>query len=100
MDQEYDYLPSLEDTSSWALSANAIQSITKALQEMFPEDDEAFEELGRLALSPRGYRKVVRWEEKNRRRRLKGCPEKPCPYQDCLLQIAESNWKEKENDAV
>lgn len=95
MDQEYDCLPPLEHTGSWVLSANAVQSI---LQKLFPEEDEAFEELGQLALSPRGYRKVVRWEEKNRRRRLKGLPEKHCPYQDHLLRIASANWRKKEND--
>ena len=28
----------------------------------------------------RDYRRIVRWDERNRRRRLKGLPEKPCPY--------------------
>ena len=102
MDQEHDCLPPLEHTGSLELSANAIQRITEALQILFPAPSlgvvEAFEELRRLALSPRGYRKAVRWDEKNRRRRLKGLPEKPCPYQDRLLQIASSNWREEEND--
>ena len=106
MDREHDCLPPMEHTGSWELSANAIQRLTEALQKMFPASAlfhgavEAFEELGRLALSPRGYRKAVRWDEKNRRRRLKGLPEKPCPYQDRLLQIASSNWREKENDKI
>lgn len=66
---------------NFVLSANAIQNITEALQKLFPTPfNKAFEELELSALSPRGYRKVVRWEEKNRRRRLKGLPEKPCPY--------------------
>ena len=98
MAQEYECL---QHTGIWMLSASAVQSITEALQKMFPavsRADEAFEELGRLCLSPRGYRKAVRWEEKNRRRRLKGLPEKPCPYQDRLLQIASANSGKKEND--
>ena len=99
--EEYDCLPPLEHTGSWVLSANAVQSITEALQKLFPAlfhgAAEAFEDLSRLCLSPRGYRKAVRWEEKNRRRRLKGLPEKPCPYQDRLLQIASDNWREKQN---
>lgn len=101
MDQEYDCFPPLEYMGSWMLSANAVQSITEALQKLFPALSRAtkdFEELGRLTLSPRDYRKAVRWEEKNRRRRLKGLPEKPCPYQDRLLQIVSDNWKKKEND--
>jgi len=72
MDQEYDCLLPLEHTDNWALSANAVQSITGALQKLFPAlRHEAFEELGRLALSPRGCCKTVRWDEKNRRRRMK-----------------------------
>ena len=98
MDQEHDCLPPLEHTSSGVLLADAIQRLTESLQKMFPAPDEAFEELGRLALSPRGYRKTVRWDEKNRRRQLKGLPEKPCPYYDHLLQISLANWRKKEND--
>ena len=68
------------------MSANSVRSITEALLKLFPDPfsraAEAFEELGRLALSPRGYRKAIRLDEKNRRRRLKGLPEKPRPYQD------------------
>ena len=102
MDQEHDCLPLMEHTGNGETLANAIQRITEAFQKLFPvtlsvtveafEDAtvEAFEELGRLALSPRGYRKAVRWDEKNRRRRLKGLPEKPYPYPDRLLQIASS----------
>ena len=84
MDQEHDCLPPLEHMGSWVLSANAVQSITEAFRKLFPAPFhgavEAFEELGRLALSPRCYRKAVRWDEKNRRRRLKGLPEKPYPF--------------------
>lgn len=76
-------LPPLEHTSSGELLADAIQRLTEAIQKMFSpvsKANEAFEELGRLALSPRCYRKAVRWDEKNRRRRLKGLPEKPYPF--------------------
>ena len=101
MENELDHIPQQEHTSSGGLLADAIQRLTEALQKIFPavsKADEALEELGRLALSPRGYRKTVRWDEKNRRRRLKGLPEKPCPYWDRLLQISSANWRKKEND--
>lgn len=96
MDQEHDCLPPMEHTGSWELSANAIQRLAEALQKAFPEPAlfhgavDAFEELGRLALSPRGYRKAVRWDEKNRRRRLKGLPEKPYPYPRILKIYKET----------
>lgn len=99
--EEYDCLPPPGHTGSLELLANSVQRLTEALQKLIPAPAlfhgavEAFKELGRLALSPRGYRKAVRWEEKNRRRRLKGLPEKPCPYQDCLLLFATSNWRRK-----
>lgn len=90
MDQEHDCLPPLEHTGSWELLANAIQRLTALLEHAsFYGAVDAFEELGRLALSPRGYRKAVRWDEKNRRRRLKGLPEKPYPYPRILKTYKE-----------
>ena len=84
MDQEHNCLPPLENRVDWVLLANAIQSFTEALQKVAAALShgavDAFKELGRLTLSPRSYRKAVRWDEKNRRRRLKGLPEKPYPY--------------------
>ena len=104
MENELDYISQQEHTSSGMLLADPIQRLTEALQKMIPAPAlfhgaaEEFDDLSRLCLSPRGYRKAVRWEEKNRRRRLKGLPEKPCPYQDPLFQIVSDYWREKEND--
>lgn len=96
--QEHDYLPPLEHTGSWELSAKAIKSLTKILQKMFPtvsKAGKAFEELGQLALSQRCYRKAVRWDEKNRRRRLKGLPEKSCPYPN---RMKKENGQSKDDE--
>ena len=43
----------------------------------------------------RHHRKVVRWDERNRRRRLKGLPEKECPYpriwKACIIERKEKD---------
>ena len=94
MNQEYDCLSTLEHTGSLVLSEKAVQSIIEALQRIIPVANslnEAFAQLRKISLSSRNHRKAKRWDEKNRRRRLKGLPEKPCPYQDHLLQIVSAN---------
>lgn len=99
--QEHDCLPPLEHIGSWELSANAIKRLTEVFQKIFPtvsKADKTFEELRRLsALLPRGYHKAIRWEEKNRRRRLKGLPEKPCPYQD---RMKKENDQSRDDEKV
>lgn len=81
--EEHDCLPPLEHTGSWVLSEKAVQSIIKALQRIIPVANslnEDFVQLRKFGLSSRNHRKAKRWDEKNRRRRLKGLPEKECPY--------------------
>ena len=83
MDQEHDCLPPLEHTGNWILSDAAVRSIAEAMERIIPTAstaNEAFEKLRKLGLSPRKERRAIRWDEKNRRRRLKGLPEKPYPF--------------------
>lgn len=93
MDQEHDCFPPMEHTGNWILSDAAVRSIAEALERIIPTvstANEVFEKLRQLGLSPRKERRAIRWDEKNRRRRLKRLPEKPCPYQERITYVKKS----------
>ena len=79
--EEHDCLPPLEHTGSWELSAKAVQKLAEVLNQIVHAVGQIYAAFVPIDRASRRYRKVVRWDERNRRRRLKGMPEKPCPYQ-------------------
>lgn len=78
--EEHDCLPPLEHTGSWELSAKAVQKLADVLNQIVHAVGQIYAAFIPIDRASRRYRKVVRWDERNRRRQLKGLPEKPCPY--------------------
>lgn len=78
--EEHDCLPPLEHTGSWVLSAEDAQKLSEVLGRIVEAVGAIYTAFVQIKRTSRRYRKVVRWDERNRRRRMKGLPEKPCPY--------------------
>lgn len=101
--EEHDCLPPLDDTATWQLSDNFAKKLLETMDKLEAMNADSIKtvvvqtahdmteklfEAGVLA-SPihvehnnktREWRRAIRWNERNRRRRLKGKPEKRNPY--------------------
>ena len=100
-DEEHDCLPPFDTTKAWALTAKFAKKLTEAIEKLSESakdttvivqslTDVAHEMLeGKISTTPavidntrrtREWRRAIRWNEKNRRRMLKGLPWKRNPY--------------------
>lgn len=78
--EEHDCLPPLEHLGHWEMSIKGCEKLAEAMRRLVDAVGEIYAAVIPVDRRSRHYRKVVRWDERNRRRRLKGLPEKPCPY--------------------
>ena len=78
--EEHDCMPPLEHTGSWTLSGEGFKKLSEMIDEIIQSLDGLTISMSVINRESRLHRKVVRWDERNRRRRLKGLPEKECPY--------------------
>lgn len=92
--EERDCLPPMENTGSWTLSGEGSKKLMEVLDEIIHTLDDLTFTMVHISRKSRHYRKVVRWDERNRRRRLKGLPEKACPYpriwKTCIFEQKEA----------
>ena len=93
--EEHDCLHPLEHTGSWCLSEKAVNSIIEAMRSITETINGLTISCWPVTKMTRDYRRIVRWDERNRRRRLKGLPEKECPYpriwKICIIQQKEED---------
>lgn len=94
--EEHDCLPPMENTGSWTLSGEGFKKLIEVIGGIIHSLDGLIFTMVHIGRDLRHYRKVVRWDERNRRRRLKGLPEKPCPYPRIWKTTIE--WKEDQDD--
>ena len=78
--EEHDCLPPMENTGSWTLSGEGFKKLVEVIDGIIHSLDGLTFIMVHIGRESRHHRKVVRWDERNRRRRLKGLSEKPCPY--------------------
>ena len=94
--EEHDFLPPMENTGSWTLSGDGFKKLMEAIDKVVKSLNSLTVSMIPIGRKSRQYRKVVRWDERNRRRRLRGLPEKPCPYpriwKTCIIQQKEEYY--------
>lgn len=93
--EEHDFLPQMENTGSWTLSGEGFRKLIEVIDRAIHSLDGLIFTMVHIGMKSRHNRKVVRWDERNRRRRLKGLPEKACPYpriwKACIIERKENN---------
>ena len=93
--EEHDCLPPLEHLGPWEMSIKGCEKLAEAMRRLVDAVGEIYAAVIPVDRRSRHYRKVVRWDERNRRRRLKGMPEKPCPYprtwKTCIIMHKEED---------
>jgi len=96
--EEHDCLPPMENTGSWTLSGEGFKKLMEVIDEIIHFLGDLTITMAPIGRKSRHHRKVVRWDERNRRRRLKGLPEKECPYpriwKACIIERKEENKEE------
>ena len=94
--EEHDCLPPMENTGSWTLSGEGFKKLMEVIDEIIHSLDGLTFTMVHIGRKSRHHRKVVRWDERNRRRRLKGLPEKACPYpriwKACIIERKEEEY--------
>lgn len=94
--EEHDCLPPMENTGSWTLSGDGFKKLMEAIDKMVKSINNLTVSMIPIGRKSRHHRKVVRWDERNRRRRLKGLPEKECPYpriwKACIIERKEEDY--------
>lgn len=94
--EEHDCLQPMENTGSWTLSGECFKKLMEVRDVFIHSLDDLTFTMVHIAMKSRHHRKVVRWDERNRRRRLKGLPEKACPYprfwKACIIERKEDGY--------